>query len=106
MKAQYLRELEQRASAELIAAEDVKLNVDLYVPLAFMLLGTIQLALRHPDVPPTPREHMTLFARGLHELLAKHGTGIGEICEMGWNSMFDPPTSSSSLSGQQGANDA
>lgn len=54
----------------------------------FLLVSSLQLALRHPDFPEHAREHMTNFALRLQETLSITPT-IAAVLDMGWNAALD-----------------
>jgi len=56
---------------------------------ALMVLGSLQLACRHPAYQGMTRDFIDQFARGLAERLSVIGPEIAAICEAGFNPEFD-----------------
>lgn len=67
-------------------------SVEMGVPgiVAFHVLATLQLALRHPDFPTNTSEIVEDFARGLQQRLSLTPQ-LAAICERGWDQKFDVP---------------
>lgn len=67
----------------------VYLEIDAFS--AFALVGTMQLALRHPGNVGHVAERMRDLARSIQEMLGKIDPLVERMCERGWHSCFDMP---------------
>jgi predicted membrane-bound spermidine synthase len=65
-----------------------RIQVELSPLTSWLLLSTIQLALRHPNFPETTRQYVEPFARELQQRVAPSGA-LAIVAERGWNPDFD-----------------
>lgn len=57
--------------------------------IAFYLVSTLQMALRHPEFPPNVRVEMDRMARHLQAKLGEGNPLVAEMLELGWNPGYD-----------------
>jgi hypothetical protein len=82
-------ELTIAATRELARASGTCLNLKLAISEAMGLLGTIQLAMRHPDYGETARSAMREVASRIERQLSRVGPAMAEMAARGWNPDHD-----------------
>jgi hypothetical protein len=58
---------------------------------AFLLVTTLQRALRHPQFPPGMRHQVVQLAEQLEHLVAAQEPMLGQYLAAGWDPTKDPP---------------
>jgi len=58
---------------------------------AWCVLGSLQLALRHPGHKGASAKIAERFARAIQASIAPPGTELGRLAERGWHAVFDVP---------------
>lgn len=77
-------------SPQLIEQMKQPITMQIDVTEALGLLGTLQLALRHPVFKKRPTaKFIEAFARSLQETIVKKAPGLEFLCEAGWKEEFD-----------------
>ena len=82
------KKLEQRASAEMKACEDMKFHFEFSIMDLMSIIGALQLALRHPMFTGPTSQIVRQFIDGAKGLL-KDQAAIQELIERGFDQRFD-----------------
>jgi hypothetical protein len=82
-------ELTIAATREITRSKANSFSLKLTANEAMGLLGTIQLAVRHPNYGETARDAMTEIAARIERWLSKVGPSMAELCARGWNPDHD-----------------
>ena len=84
-------ELRRALELELEALKDKGADIVLHLtPVqAFMLIGQIQLALRHPSNRGISAAIAEDLAHMLERILSEHGPALAELIARGWNAELD-----------------
>jgi hypothetical protein len=77
------------ASLEMKDRTQETITMQYTAPQAMGLLGTLQLALRHPANRGATSTQMRLLAHTLEQWLSEFGPAIKELCQLGWNPEAD-----------------
>lgn len=78
--------LDEKTAAQCELPVEIKINT----MQALALLGTCQLALRHPGFAKRPTSKwIDAFARDLQKLITTNAPGLAFLCDAGWNKRFD-----------------
>ena len=87
--ARDLPNLIERMSAELAQTSSPYLSLELNADQALVFLGVLQLATRHPDLPPAMRELTRQLADTIETQLAACGPATRAVCAAGWDTDLD-----------------
>jgi len=79
------------AAAEMERLNDAKINVLITLPRAVSILSTMQLALRHPEIPPEVRALARIFCDQLIDLIGRASPILGDFVKLGDNPQADVP---------------
>jgi hypothetical protein len=80
------------ASREICACQQRTITVQYNTIQALGLLGTLQLALRHPRLEGPTSRYMRELATHLEMFLAECGPATKRLCACGWNPEDDAPS--------------
>lgn len=76
-------------------ADTTELPVTIQIRDAWMLLSAVQLASRHPELPPLLRQRIEEVGRQFQAAIAARHPDTSIVLEAGWNPEFDQPTAGS-----------
>jgi hypothetical protein len=85
---------EDRFVAELLSLSvgTPRVVLEMDVAQAWLLFAGLQLALRHPDVPPDTRQSLTEIAERLQEVVAPRTLpALAAVAAAGWDQAQDQP---------------
>jgi hypothetical protein len=71
-----------QVNAELAAASSPYLSMELNADQALVFLGVLQLAMRHPDLPPAMRELTRQLAETIETQLSACGPAVRSLCAL------------------------
>lgn len=70
-------------------SDDTPIAIDLVIHQAWMIIGGLQLTLRHPELPDTSRTMLTTIARTFQAGIVAVHPETEELLEMGWHEEYD-----------------
>lgn len=73
------------ASREVSRCPGTLIRLELGAVESLVLLGALQLCLRHPQMPATTRNKVRQFAEGIEKAVQTIGPAVAEVARRGWH---------------------